>query len=175
MPTCMKCHDDFPNRAKIEGKVRNLGSRHYCLKCSPWGARNTKPLHGEAALRIPATQQAVTLTCSVCSRVYVYDLTPGTKRKGHTRDRCNSCAVNSRRFSKKHQGVEYLGGKCVLCGYDRCVQSLHFHHKDPNEKDFTISGKHCYSWERIRKELDKCALLCANCHGEVHAGIAILE
>lgn len=45
---------------------------------------------------------------------------------------------------------------------------MSFHHKTQSEKDFGISGKHCHSWERIKKELDKCILLCANCHMEEH-------
>lgn len=99
--------------------------------------------------------------CRVCSREFVYN-----RRAGHRIDRCNSCGVNNRRFRLKEKSVEYLGGKCSKCGYNRCIIALEFHHKDPSKKSFTISGKHCLSWQRIREELDKCVLLCANCHRE---------
>ena len=89
--------------------------------------------------------------------------------KGHGQKMCNSCVTNRRRFEKKKRAVEYLGGKCVDCGYDRYIEALEFDHIDPSKKDFTISGNHCVSWERIREELDKCELRCANCHRERHA------
>lgn len=66
--------------------------------------------------------------------------------------------------------VEYKGGKCKNCGYNKCPEALTFHHLDPSQKDFTISGK-SWSFERLQKEVDKCILVCANCHIEVHAGV----
>ena len=68
---------------------------------------------------------------------------------------------------KTSQLVNYKGGKCERCGYDKCVQALQFHHLNPDEKDFAISGK-SYSFERLKKEVDKCIMVCANCHIEIH-------
>lgn len=82
-------------------------------------------------------------------------------------------AVIDWRRRTKEKLVEYMGGKCVCCGYSKCVRSLHFHHKDPNEKDFTISGK-SHSFERLKHEVDKCVLVCSNCHGEIHDGVRII-
>lgn len=66
--------------------------------------------------------------------------------------------------------VDYLGGKCNRCGYNKCIDALDFHHINPKEKDFNFSENgHCRSWERVKKELDKCELLCANCHREEHS------
>ncbi len=76
-------------------------------------------------------------------------------------------AVIDWRVRTKIKAVEYKGGKCELCGYNKCISSLTFHHKDPMKKDFTISGK-SYSWDRIKNEVDKCILVCNNCHGEIH-------
>lgn len=65
--------------------------------------------------------------------------------------------------------IDYKGGSCQKCGYDKCNGALEFHHLDPSEKDFGISAKgDIKSWERIRVELDKCILICANCHRELH-------
>lgn len=70
---------------------------------------------------------------------------------------------------------EYKGGKCMLCGYDKCSRALSFHHLDPSKKDFGLSERGLTrSWERIKKEIDKCILVCANCHMELHEGIAQL-
>lgn len=73
------------------------------------------------------------------------------------------------------KSIEYKGGSCQICGYNKCVRAMKFHHIDPNEKEFglSVSGS-TRSWERVKRELDKCILLCGNCHDEVHAGITNL-
>jgi len=69
----------------------------------------------------------------------------------------------------KQSAVRYMGGACRLCGYNRCLRALHFHHMNSWEKDFNISEKS--TWYDIEPELKKCILLCANCHAEVHDGL----
>ena len=101
--------------------------------------------------------------CSECSREYLYD-----RSKGHSKRRCNSCCANVRKEKVKDLALTYLGRECNRCGYKQCAQALHFHHLDPSAKDFTISGSHTRKWEVIQRELDKCILLCANCHAEAH-------
>lgn len=91
--------------------------------------------------------------------------------------RCKKCrveAVTNWRRRLKLKAVAYKGGSCVLCGYNRYVGNLEFHHLYSN-KDFSLSESGITrSWERVKKELDKCVMLCSNCHKEVHAGIAQL-
>ncbi len=70
---------------------------------------------------------------------------------------------------KKAKGVELLGGKCQSCGYHKCIQALEFHHTDPKKKDVNFVSFRGWSWERIKKELKACELLCSNCHAEIHA------
>lgn len=74
---------------------------------------------------------------------------------------------------KKSYLVNLMGGKCTLCGYNRCLRAMHFHHLNQHEKDFDISQM--YHWEEIEEELEKCVLLCANCHMEVHEGMVDQE
>ena len=63
----------------------------------------------------------------------------------------------------------------MICGYDRYLGALDFHHLDPNKKSFGLSKKGLtHSWEKIKSEIDKCILVCANCHRELHAGITQL-
>ena len=70
--------------------------------------------------------------------------------------------------------INLKGSKCQLCGYDRCPEALEFHHLDEAEKDFGISDKgYTRSWSRMKKEIEKCLLLCANCHREVHSGLQL--
>ena len=69
--------------------------------------------------------------------------------------------------------VAYKGGKCEVCGYDRCIDALEFHHNSFSGKKFGISAKgYTRSWKKVAKELDKCAMICANCHRELHAKLA---
>ena len=77
---------------------------------------------------------------------------------------------NSRRKALREKAVAYLGGKCSICGYAKCVNAMDFHHIKALEKDFTISSR-MSSWEKIEKELRKTVLLCSNCHREVHDGL----
>lgn len=89
-----------------------------------------------------------------------------------TRPRCKKCRVvnvQKRRHKVKQMAVDYKGGCCEKCGYNKYVGALEFHHLDPTKKDFAISTNgHCRAWETIKLELDKCIMLCANCHREVH-------
>ena len=62
---------------------------------------------------------------------------------------------------------ETRGGKCIRCGYDRCIKALEFHHIDPSKKDFTISNDHFRLQEAV-EETKKCILICSNCHKELH-------
>ncbi len=80
-----------------------------------------------------------------------------------------------RQQQSKLQAIEYKGNKCQLCGYDRSTYALEFHHKDRGQKDITIGSNHNRSFERIRPELDKCILVCSNCHREIHQGLIKLE
>ncbi len=69
---------------------------------------------------------------------------------------------------RKLFAVDYKGGKCSKCGYDKCVGALEFHHLDPSEKEAHWQKMRLWSKSRLLKELDKCILLCANCHREIH-------
>lgn len=88
--------------------------------------------------------------------------------------RCRQCRVEHvarRRRKIKRLLVEEAGGKCLLCGYDRHLEALQFHHLEPGKKLFHLGqGGQSRSLERCRAEARKCVLLCANCHAEVEAG-----
>ena len=70
--------------------------------------------------------------------------------------------------------VEYKGGSCNLCGYSKCLNALDFHHLNPKEKDFSISNTN-RSFEKMKSEIDKCIMVCSNCHREIHAGMVNLD
>lgn len=69
----------------------------------------------------------------------------------------------------KEDLVRKFGGCCQVCGYKKCFAALHFHHINPKEKFFNISSKNTYY--DVEKELEKCILICSNCHCEVHQSL----
>jgi hypothetical protein len=75
-----------------------------------------------------------------------------------------------KRKTTKELCVEYKGGKCEICGYKKCFNALEFHHISDLEKDFSISEKQSFD-NNMKNELDKCVLVCANCHREIHDGL----
>jgi len=82
-------------------------------------------------------------------------------------------AVAKRRKKIKVMAIEYKGNKCQICGYCKYPGALELHHVNKSDKSFGIGDKgYTRSWEKVRQELDKCVLLCANCHREVAAGVA---
>ena len=111
--------------------------------------------------------------CKICNtefqtysfnRLYCYDCSP--KQKDGSAE-----YQKARKRSVKHQLIIYKGGKCQKCGYDKCEGALQFHHRDPNEKSFTLSSINVskeLNMSILYDEVDKCDLLCANCHSEIH-------
>lgn len=160
MPICKKCNEKFPNRKKIEGKIRTLNSRKYCLDCSPWGEHNTRKIH------LPKQG------CTQCGEADI------SKFYGHRKNMCASCFnkyTTERGNRIRLQAINHLGGKCVSCGYNKYMSSLDVHHLDPNKKDKNFKSMRGWCWERLVKELESCTLLCKNCHTPVHTGELELE
>jgi len=144
MPLCRKCETPFPVKKEIDGKVRNLQNRKYCLTCSPFGSGNTKKLEK------PKKE---------------------TKKRGEKYAKWQKKA----RKERKEKLVNLAGGKCVICGYNRCHKALEFHHKiedEKNDKSFGISQNGMLAkWSKLTEEVQKCVLLCSNCHREVHENL----
>jgi len=157
MKECENCLKTFPSAMKINGKRKVLSSRKYCLECSPYKLHNTTKISGPIS------------AIKICSKHP--DSEFSTPKNGGRR-RCRACTVDAvvkYRRNVKLRAIEYKGGKCIRCDYNKCVAALHFHHIDPDTKEFSI-GKTgvTRSWAKLKKELDKCELLCSNCHAEHH-------
>lgn len=81
----------------------------------------------------------------------------------------NSRLVSERRRTLKKMVVEYLGGKCVRCGWSGHHAALVPHHVNPSKKNFSLGSGNSYKWSTLMDECKKCLLLCHNCHAIVHA------
>jgi hypothetical protein len=79
-------------------------------------------------------------------------------------------AQKDRGLTRKLQIVRSLGGKCSICGYSKNLAAFTFHHTEPGSKEFKLDMRSLSNrtWNSVLKELDKCALVCANCHAELH-------
>lgn len=115
---------------------------------------------------MPISENNVLRTCKTHGETYFALRTEG-------RYRCKKCAVQAvhkRRRKIKTMAVDYHGRECNRCGIiSDCNALYEFHHKDPSIKEFGISKNgHTMSWEKCKKELDKCIMVCANCHRLIH-------
>jgi transposase len=164
--------------------LRQLVSAHYSIReiaetierstatVRHWLAKldlETSPhRHSPAAARAAAAgEKEPTLYCSV------HGITRHVRRdKGFRCAICRVDQVTKRRRAMKRLLVDEAGGACLICGYDRCVAALHFHHLDPTTKGFTLAlGGNTRAIAKVRAEASKCVVLCANCHAEVESGL----
>lgn len=109
-------------------------------------------------------------TCIKCNKEFY------PKKQAKARKYCYDCVPEENysgsvvRSRIKKWALEYKGGKCEKCGYNKCTHALELHHINPKEKDFCLSDRNIkLDWQAIKKELDKCILVCSNCHREIHA------
>jgi hypothetical protein len=96
-----------------------------------------------------------------------------TLESSEKRLRCKKCTAErttNLRRQLKNDLVRHLGGECKICGYNACTWVMHFHHRDAASKEYVVAR---LIMDRKRKlafeEVEKCDLLCANCHGEEEA------
>ena len=144
MKICESCGAEFAAKQLIDGKMRSLYRRRFCLDCSPFGEHNTSKY---APGNVPEERVA---------------------RRRERRLAGFLRYQRKRRRERKRRLIDLLGGRCMDCGYDRSDSALQFHHRDGQEKTFAIGG-FTGSWRRLVSEATKCDLICANCHRIRHA------
>lgn len=151
-------------------KNSNIESKHTQKKLNDVEIKKIKDLYEETKSCIKVAKILGLSKSTVLKYINVFDK---EKLSDEELKKRKSEQVIYWRKKAKLKLVEYKGGKCEKCRYDRCVDALEFHHLDPNEKDFSIGGK-SWSLERLKKEVDKCILICANCHRELHSSYTLL-
>jgi hypothetical protein len=173
MKICKKCNKEFKTFQIIDGKQRNLHTRKFCLECSPFNTHNTKNfLNPNLVANIKNNSGSKKCgTCDIEKPLSEYYITKG----GTAWYSCKRCMVErntKQRIENKKLAIDYKGGKCVKCGYNKYYGALDFHHIDPNTKDKKLTA--ITSFDEIKDELDKCILVCSNCHREIHANITAI-
>ena len=106
--------------------------------------------------------------CEICNSKF--------ETKTSTRIYCYNCSGESTRSdnkTRKHQktilrrnmkiqAIKLLGDKCSICGYNKCVDALEFHHEDPKQKEFKLGSGNTMSWKEYKAEALKCKLVWDN-------------
>lgn len=184
MPKALDLTNQIFGNLKALEKAPSKGKKTYwlceCLLCGNKKEIQTSHLTSGASQSCGCNKKIGNISelnilkkCVLCGAEFIANV--------HTRQYCYDCSpkgLNSAealRFKKrrlKHKLIEYKGGKCAKCGYNNCEGALQFHHLNPREKEFTISSINLndsnFSFEKVLQEIDKCILLCANCHAEEH-------
>lgn len=120
----------------------------------------------------------IKVTCVYCDKEFDY-----YRESSSIRQACYECIPDDKQHDAslkrrlvKEKAVREKGGKCQVCGKTFPSYVFDFHHINPDEKDFNIGNKHAtVKWDIVKKEIDKCALVCSNCHRMIHAGDAQLS
>lgn len=107
------------------------------------------------------------VSCNKCGET---DVAKFLKGRWHTCKKCRANLATERHRKLKRKAVAYKGGECELCGYKKCLGALDFHHLNPEEKDLKWRTMRSWTFEKVKQELDKCMLVCKNCHAEIHYG-----
>ena len=113
--------------------------------------------------------------CEICNnkfetksstRIYSYECSGESTRNVYITRKHQKTIL---RKSMKLQAIKLLGGKCSICGYDKCVDALEFHHENPEIKEFKLGSGNTMSWKEYKQEALKCILVCSNYHKEIHS------
>ena len=129
-------------------KIVEEKPKRYCLNCE-------KELVGKQ----------LKFCCTKCKLEYYKK-----ERKGVSYNSEYSQKKDAHGICLKYKLVKARGGKCEICGYNKNISALHFHHINPETKAFELNSRTLERKpdEEIIEEFKKCKLVCANCHQELH-------
>ena len=154
MEQCKLCGLSFERFKIIDGVKRDCHGRKKCFDCLPFGKR------------VYASKVGTQCKCGACGKQYLYT----GRKSGSSTETCRTCYGKLTRHELKKKAVDYKGGKCQCCGYNKCLAALEFHHTDPSKKSPTYHKRFCYwGFERQKEELENCIIVCSNCHREIHS------
>jgi len=166
---CKLCKKEFDYIIEIEGKKIVANNRKYCWDCSPAKTHNTRKLE-TVNLDLEISKFKI---CSICSKTCSEnEVTPSRwkQNKNHLKTICKNCATKAsikKEQILKNQLIDYKGGICQICNQSFLSAVFDFHHIE-GKKEFTISSRRKLNFNKLKLELDKCILICSNCHRQLH-------
>lgn len=151
---------------------------HYGSKCKKCKSIYSKEYRQRPEVKI-ASREYVQLYRSFPEKRALINKNARLSRARATQEQKDRRNRNRREWAAKEKlkAVNYKGGKCIICGYNKCIAALDFHHLNPLEKEGYGTGalKSHKTFEQNKTEIDKCILVCVRCHREIHAGITVYE
>ena len=162
--------------SKITNKSRT-SIRHW-LKKFDLKTKNKSFKEQPRAKNIITINGAEFKNCPRCKEIKILKDEFSLQGNGYYYSWCKECQkenIYDRQIKRKTECVNYKGGKCIVCSYNKYIGSLDFHHLDPSQKEFNIARLKGYKLSTLTNELDKCVLLCKNCHSEFHHGLIDLK
>ncbi len=159
MKICKKCNSTFPSWEMVDGKKKVYTSRKFCFVCSPIGLHNTRNL------MVGNQSNIFSCVCESCNLSF--------NAQEKQRRKCPSCYFKVKKLEKIEKIKAIVGNSCWICGYNRSWRNLAFHHVNPSEKVFSLTSRELvgHNWSMVLQEIQKCILVCHNCHGEIHEGL----
>ena len=164
-----------------EGKSLNKISSEFGKSLTTvryWVKKLEIPIHTKNFLEQGKKDYGKSRVCPKCKENCNIDQFYNRRGKENSSVYCKKCTtiqVVERSQKLKKEMVNYKGGCCEICGYNKYIGALEFHHINPDKKDFTIAKIRQYKFDKvIKNELDKCMLLCSNCHRELHGGLYVV-
>lgn len=165
MTNCLECNLLTKNIKYCSNKCANIAIgrakiKNKCIDCSNHILSRNSRRCFECHLKF---KRAKILICKL------HNIEKSIKNNQKFCKKCRADAVIRRRKKVKEMLVKHFGGKCILCGYNKYIGALYFHHTDPALKNFGIAAKGVtISYAKALKECEQCILICANCHAEQH-------
>ena len=164
---CEHCKREFYPVTYFQGKRLWRRGRRYCFECVPYEPSRRGTSFTQSRNTIDGKRR-----CRICKDYKDLKEFSPTNQFGNLNSYCKGCAAKKNRKPRqrfKEECIAYKGGKCIMCNYNRCPAGLEFHHRDSKEKEFSIRDvTTVILTDDIKKELDKCDLLCSTCHKELH-------
>lgn len=157
---CIVCGNTFSNVTPCN-MWADIRSRVRCWTCKPYNTSNRRALHSFESK-----------VCSYCNTLLPTDefyFKASTNRRTKT-SKCRTCIKKynkQRELDIKIKLIIYKGGACINCGYKKNICALDFHHRDTTTKKFNLAHIPGIN-KKVLDEVDKCDLLCSNCHRELH-------
>lgn len=176
---CLECHTKFRKRNSQIVKTQNhfcsrscaasFNNKHYPKKTKQQtNDQRTKQI--KSVNELPSHKQ-----CIKCHTILPNDAKHFHNRaNGKTDNKCKQChnsIMKVKRHNHKKLCLDYKKTHCCsICGYNRNIAALEFHHVNPDEKEFQIKSRCAKQVSKaIKQELDKCIVVCSNCHAEIHS------